>query len=169
MHVAWDQIQTVEALVRAGTLEGAARELGLRHTTIARRMEALERALDTPLFVRGARWIPTDLARALAERAAPMHRGAAEVEALIERARHGRSERLTITTNDVLAPLLLRALARSTPRTIDLHVADAVDPLERGTVDLALRPSQEPLGSLRGRRLGRLRLAVVRARGGRDR
>lgn len=41
------------AIARAGTLAGAARELGVEHTTVGRRLAALETALGVRLFTRG--------------------------------------------------------------------------------------------------------------------
>ena len=46
MHITWDDLQTVEALVRAGSVVGAARELSLRHSSISRRVDVLERSLE---------------------------------------------------------------------------------------------------------------------------
>lgn len=161
MHIAWEDLQTVEALVRVGTIAGAGRELGLRHTSVSRRVDALERALQLPLFLRGARLEPTALARELASRAGRMAREANDVAALVEDARRQRERRLVVTTNDVLAPLLFAALARRRdgPR-VEVRVSDTEEPLTPGVIDLALRPSSQPAGALRGWRLGRLRVGV---------
>lgn len=48
----WDDLRIFLAIARAGTLLGAARSLGVNHTTIARRLSALEAALDADLFIR---------------------------------------------------------------------------------------------------------------------
>ena len=48
----WDDLRIFLAIARAGTLLGAARALGVNHTTIARRLSALEGALEADLFVR---------------------------------------------------------------------------------------------------------------------
>ncbi|MDT8267716.1 LysR family transcriptional regulator, partial [Roseomonas sp. DSM 102946] len=48
----WDRLRTLLALRRGGTLSAAARSLGVDHTTVARRLDSLERDLDTPLFTR---------------------------------------------------------------------------------------------------------------------
>ena len=50
MRMTWDDLQTVEALVRAGSVVGAARELSLRHSSISRRVDALERSLGAAEF-----------------------------------------------------------------------------------------------------------------------
>ncbi len=48
----WDDLRIFLAIARAGTLLGAARALGVNHTTVARRLSALEGALQADLFVR---------------------------------------------------------------------------------------------------------------------
>lgn len=167
MHIAWDDLQTVEALVRTGSIVGAARELSLRHTSISRRVDALERSLGTPLFLRGARLRPTPLALSIAERAGAMRSHATDIEALIEEQRRLGEGRLVITTNDVLAPLLFEALRRAAlhEERVEVLVSDAEQELAPGVADLALRPSYTPGGTLRGQRLGTLRVGVFRARG----
>jgi DNA-binding transcriptional LysR family regulator len=48
----WDALRIFLAVARAGQLLGAARRLGLNHATVARRLDALEAATGSPLFVR---------------------------------------------------------------------------------------------------------------------
>ena len=165
MHLTWDDLQTVEVLVRTGSIVAAARELSLRHSSISRRVDALERALGAPLFLRGARLQPTALGRAIAEHAGRMRPHAMDVGALLEQQRRAREGRLVVTTNDVLASLLFAALrtCRFTER-VEVRISESELVLEPGVTDLALRPSHTPGGALRGRQLGRLRLGVFRAR-----
>lgn len=46
----WDDLRIFLDVVRTGTASGAAKRLGIDHTTVARRMRALEEALGTLLF-----------------------------------------------------------------------------------------------------------------------
>ena len=48
----WDDLRYFLAAARQETLSGAARALGVKHSTIGRRISALERSLGAPLFVR---------------------------------------------------------------------------------------------------------------------
>jgi DNA-binding transcriptional LysR family regulator len=50
----WDNLRTFLAIVRAGRVSGAARRLGVEHTTIGRRLAGLEADLGVPLFYRTA-------------------------------------------------------------------------------------------------------------------
>lgn len=48
----WDNLRFFLELSRAGKLTVAARRLGVDHTTVARRVQALEKLLGRPLFIR---------------------------------------------------------------------------------------------------------------------
>lgn len=50
----WDNLRYFLELSRAGTLTAAARRLGVDHTTVARRIQALEKSHGAALFVRAA-------------------------------------------------------------------------------------------------------------------
>ena len=50
----WDNLRYFLELARAGTLVGAARRLAVDHTTVARRIQALEKQMDVALFAREA-------------------------------------------------------------------------------------------------------------------
>ena len=50
----WDHLRFFAALVQAGSLAGAARLLQVEHTTVARRLRALEKVMGQALFVRHA-------------------------------------------------------------------------------------------------------------------
>lgn len=49
----WNDLRYFLAIARAGSLAAAARELGVEHTTVSRRLAALEGDLDAKLFARG--------------------------------------------------------------------------------------------------------------------
>lgn len=48
----WDHLRIFLAIAREGQLLAAARKLGLNHATVSRRLDAIETALGTQLFVR---------------------------------------------------------------------------------------------------------------------
>jgi DNA-binding transcriptional LysR family regulator len=49
----WNDFRYFLAIARSGSLAGAGRELGVKHTTVGRRLAALEAELGTRLFLRG--------------------------------------------------------------------------------------------------------------------
>lgn len=54
MKVDWDHLRFFLVLARAKTLTNAARLIGVEHSTVARRIQALESTLGTQLFKREA-------------------------------------------------------------------------------------------------------------------
>ncbi len=69
----WGDLRFFLELARTGTLLGAARRLGVEHTTIARRLDRLEAALGTPLFDRHrGGCTPTEAGQALLPHAEAM-------------------------------------------------------------------------------------------------
>ena len=67
----WDDLRVFLAMARSGSLSGAARNLEVEHSTVARRLTRLEKSLDCKLFNRMARgWSLTPEGEALLERAA---------------------------------------------------------------------------------------------------
>ncbi len=119
-------------------LGSAARELGLRHSSVSRRVAALEARVGAALFLRGTRLTPTKLARGMAARASTMRAAAAEIEAAVTAEQRHRAQRLVVTTNDVLAPLLFLVVSKtgSSP-SVDVLVSDTELALAPGEVDLA--------------------------------
>jgi DNA-binding transcriptional LysR family regulator len=62
----WDVYRSFAAVLREGSLSGAARALGMTQPSIARHIDALEQAIDGKLFVRSQRGLsPTDHALSL--------------------------------------------------------------------------------------------------------
>ncbi|NOU01544.1 MAG: LysR family transcriptional regulator [Gallionella sp.] len=51
----WDDFKVLLALMRAGSLAGAARLLGIDHSTVSRRLAAMEEAMGATLILRGGR------------------------------------------------------------------------------------------------------------------
>lgn len=66
----WDDVRYFLQLAREGSLSGAARKLGVEHSTVARRVEALEQTLGVRLFDRLPRgWSLTPEGETLVEHA----------------------------------------------------------------------------------------------------
>lgn len=69
----WDDVRHFLALARLGSLSAAARQLAVEHSTVARRVDALEKSLAVRLFDRLAKgWALTAEGEALLARAARM-------------------------------------------------------------------------------------------------
>ncbi|MCA9605069.1 MAG: LysR family transcriptional regulator [Myxococcales bacterium] len=165
----WDDLRFVLATARARTLSGAAQELGVTHTTVARRLRALEERIGARVFdARAEGLVPTAAGERLRDAAERMEE---EVMGL-DRAIVGRDARLTgplcVATTDLLVlwfPELWASFAKEYPG-IDLEVAAStrVANLTKRDADVAIRFTNRPPENLVGRKVGRLDYAVYGAR-----
>ncbi|KXF76338.1 LysR family transcriptional regulator [Paramesorhizobium deserti] len=155
----WDDIRIFLAVARAGQILGAARRLGLNHTTVARRLTALETALNTTLLTR--RTNGSELTQAgeefllSAERieaemlAARSHVGDADV-AISGTVRIGAPDGFGVT---FLAPRLASLTARYPDLTIQLVPVPRSFSLSRREADIAITVDRPDQGRLIARKL----------------
>ena len=157
--LAWDDLRTVLAVVRGGSLSAAARSLGVNHATVFRRLKAIEARLGVRLFERLPSGYMATAAglevRAAAERV--------EVEVLdLARRLAGRDLRLEGTVrltapDDLMERVLTGCLARFRTRYPGIVVEAMIDnrmlSLTRREADIALRPTHAPPESAVGRRV----------------
>lgn len=152
-------MQTVLALVRAGSLAAAGDRLGLTYTTVARRIQRAEEALGRPLFERRPEgYHPTVEAREIAEAASQMEVAEQSVLRRLAGQDQDLSGPLNLTAPPLLVQTLLAPLLNEFTRTypqidLSLRAADGVLDLARREADLALRISRDPLESLIGRKM----------------
>jgi DNA-binding transcriptional LysR family regulator len=109
----WDDLRFVLAVASAGSLAGAARALGVNHTTVLRRVIAFEKRLGLRLFER----LPTGyVLTAGGEELIAAARRVEETITTLERKLAGRDSRLSgavrITTADTLMASILPAAGR---------------------------------------------------------
>lgn len=164
-------LRTLLAIAREGSLAGAARRLKVNHSTVFRRLGAIEARLGTRLFERQDGSYATTAAGEDLLRTA--ERVEAEVEGL-ERRLSGQDLRLTgslrLTAPDDLAevmvmPALVEFRARYPDITVELVVDNRMLNLTRREADIALRPTRQPPETLTGRRVATLASAVYTAAG----
>jgi DNA-binding transcriptional LysR family regulator len=151
----WNDIKSFLAVVRSGRLTAAAARLGLDHSTLSRRLAALEHALKAPLFDRSpSGYAPTEQGRRLLPIAEEMERlalgagdavggSAASVEGKV---RIGAPEGFG---SYFLAPRIARLKARHPRLTVQLVAAPAVFSLSRRDADLVVSVSRPPAGRLK--------------------
>jgi DNA-binding transcriptional LysR family regulator len=64
----WDGLKVIFALVRAGTIQEAAKQLGMNPTTVSRKVDKLTKEIGHTLLTRkNGLWVPTDLGQKLFE------------------------------------------------------------------------------------------------------
>lgn len=161
----WDDCRYFLTVAEAGSLSAAARRLGQSHSTILRRLDKLEAALDTRLFERfQSGYVLTAAGDELLSLLAPVGEGMEETE----RRMSGRDSELqgtirVTTTDTLLNTLLLPALAAFRKLHPGIRLQVTVDNsflnLTRRNADVALRPSNSPPDNLVGRKLGSLKTA----------
>lgn len=165
----WDDLRLFLAVARAGSLSGAARSLGVTHSTVFRRIGAFEARLRVRLFDR----LPGGyaLTQAGEEMRDFVIRIEEEITALALKVT-GQDQRPTgtirITTTDLLAvgvlPRHVAAFRAEWPEIeIEVVVADRVLDLTRREADVALRIGNPGQETLIGRRVGRLAFAAYTA------
>ncbi|OFA03415.1 LysR family transcriptional regulator [Duganella sp. HH101] len=140
----WDHLRYFLALHDAGTLSGAARAAGVEHTTVARRIDALEAALAVKLFDRFPKgWSLTAAGKALVPHARKMEenlhglmRAASGSAALSGKVRVSAPPALSAY---LLAPHLKAALFRLPGIELDLRGEARETDLMRRESDIALR------------------------------
>lgn len=162
----WTDLRFFAAVARAGTLAGAARTLGVNHSTVFRRINALEGALAVKLFER------TRTGYVLSAEGEEMMATAAGVEEAItalDRRLSGKDYRLSgtvrVTTTDTLGSAFLQphllAFRRAYPGIqTELVISNEFFSLSKREADIAIRPTRTPPEELVGRRLGNLAWAV---------
>jgi DNA-binding transcriptional LysR family regulator len=141
----WDDLRAFLALARQGSAREAGAQLRASHSTVARRLDALEAALGTRLFDRGPDgFVITEAGRQVLPHAERVEQEMAD----LQRGVAGRDERLAgpvaVTCGDSgVAALLLRALAGLCERHPEIELRFTVDgrpfDLARREADVAVR------------------------------
>lgn len=168
-RVEWSDLEVVLAICRGGSLAGAAKLLRNNHSTVFRRINAIEERLGVRLFER----LPTGYEMTEAG-VATMHyaeRMEAEVRAF-ETELFARDQKLhgkiRIGMGEGLAKLIfppLLAEFRLAHPGVSIDVVSSVEnsDLSRRDVDIAVRATKKPPESSVGRRIGDLEFAVYAA------
>ena len=161
-RVDWDGLRYFRAVAAAHTLSGAARELGVEHTTVARRIDGLEAELGARLFLRNPRgYVLTRVGETILETADSMEQ---QMDRAVRLARGQDVEMqgaVRVATADALATHLvvpaLPTLLRENPKLRVEIVSDTRQhDLSRREADVALR-----LGSSSDERLIVKKLGVL--------
>ncbi|QUD86700.1 LysR family transcriptional regulator [Phenylobacterium montanum] len=164
--VDWSLYRTLRAVLRAGSLSGAARTLGLSQPTVGRHIEQLEQALGLPLFTRSPTGLrPTDLARELgpyletmASAAAAAARDAsAEADEVAGVVRVTASE---IIGAEVLPPILAEFNDLYPKVVVELVLSNRAEDLLRRAADIAVRMVRPTQGALLAKRIGSLEIGL---------
>jgi DNA-binding transcriptional LysR family regulator len=167
--LSWDEFRLVKAIADAHSLVGAAEALGLNHSTIFRRLGAVEEALGARLFERSrSGYQPTAAGEEMVALATGMSDSVVEFERRVAGRDVKPSGELRVTTVDSMAvhllPPIFARFRQSNPGVhLDVILAAQQLNLSRRDADVAIRATNEPPETLVGRRIGPIRWAVYAA------
>jgi DNA-binding transcriptional LysR family regulator len=136
----WNDIRTFLAVAREGSLSGAARALGVQHTTVSRRLEALERAMGVSLVVRLPGGIAlTPLGQMMRMKSITLDRAMGDLMASVLSGVHQVRLALPSGFSTIFAERLVTF--HQTHPEISLELTSGSRPVDllRGEADLALR------------------------------
>ena len=155
----WNDLRYFLAVCRAGTLAGAARDLNVRHSTVGRRLEALEQALAVSLFTRTPDgFVPTEAGAGILALAEEAERAAVAIERRVAGSDTRIEGTVRMTTSEGFSGFLVRRLAALHERYPDLMVevlsGNRFYDLTRGEADLALRIGETTQPDLMCKRIG---------------
>lgn len=156
--VEWSDLRILLALARSGSMVAAAKSLRVEHTTVGRRIAALEAALGARLVTRARSGATlTDAGREAVRAAEEMERAHEALTRRLAQATEAPSGRVRVTLTDGLAPILMRSLSALTERYPALEVEVQSTPLllsiEKGEADIGLRMVKPEVATLVARRI----------------
>jgi DNA-binding transcriptional LysR family regulator len=153
----WDDLKFVLAIATSGNLSAASRRLGVNHSTVSRRLSALEQSIGTRLFER----LPDGLM--------PTPAGTEAIESArrVEAELHALDTRITAQDSELEGPLRVTAaqlifqaglagimarFAERHPRIdLSMNAANEILSLTRREADVAIRVTDRPDEGLFGR------------------
>lgn len=167
MHrgLAWDDLLYVLSVGRSGSLSGAARALRVNHSTVFRRIGAIEEQLGVRLFDRHRDgYSATAAGEAVIELAERLDDDVLALERRLAGEDLRPSGTVRVTTTDTMISTvtpICGAFRRLYPEIcVELITGNQFLNLSRRDADIALRPSKDPPESLYGRRLATIAFAV---------
>lgn len=162
----WDLYRTFSAVLREGSLSGAARTLDMSQPSVSRHIEALERAIGAKLFVRSHRGLsPTERAKRLRPYAEALVATSAALlrTATTDEGRVAGTVRITaaeVIAVEHLPPILAAARRRHRDLAIELVASDTVSDLLQRQADIAVRMIEPVQQSLVARRVASVTLGL---------
>lgn len=166
----WDHLRYFLALANAGSLSQAARDIGVSHTTVLRRVRAFEKELETHLFDHTAQGHKlTQAGESLYVEAQKMQAAVSDISRKISGIDQQIEGPVSITTTDtlghyVLPPVITRLHQRYPQLSITLIASNRMSDIDNREADIALRTCTEPPPNLVGRKVCAFNFSACAAR-----
>lgn len=161
----WDLLQSLHAVLEAGTFSAAARLRRLTQPTLGRHIDQLERQLGAPLFLRSPRGLrPTDLALSFRPHLADMAAAAQAASRDASGVANGAGGVVRVAASDVIGievlPGILTTFRQANPGVdVELALSNKIEDLTRRDADIAVRMARPTQNSLVAKKVGELTLA----------
>jgi len=162
----WERQRAFLAVMREGSLSGAARALNVAQPTVRRRIEDLEREHGVVLFTRSpAGLMPTEIAGELAAHVEAMSRAALSFARAASAEAGSAAGTVRITASEVvgvevLPPILADLRNRHPGLVIELGLSNRSENLLDREADIAVRMVRPVQDALVAKRIGAIRLGL---------
>jgi DNA-binding transcriptional LysR family regulator len=165
-NIGWELYRSLLAVLREGSLSGAARALGIAQPTVGRHITALEETLGLVLFTRTqAGLLPTESALALQVHAQEMETSAAALGRAAASRGQGVTGVVRVTASEVVGvevlPPIVSALCAAHPGLkIELVLSNRTQDLLQREADIAVRMVRPAQDQLIARHIGHIALGL---------
>ncbi|MEJ2452637.1 MAG: LysR family transcriptional regulator [Candidatus Thiodiazotropha sp.] len=166
MNLNWDDLRVFLAVARCGAISSGARQLGLQHSTVSRRIQKLEQDLGVRLFDKvPSGYQLTSEGEDLQQAAGRMEREVLTVDGAMSGKDMSPSGPLRVTAIDNMASTVLMPMftgfGRQYPEvTLHLMVSNSDLSLAQREADVAIRLTNTPPDTLIGKRVVTVSSAV---------
>tara|TARA_R110002096_G_scaffold209855_3_gene397055 strand:- start:230 stop:1102 length:873 start_codon:yes stop_codon:yes gene_type:complete len=167
----WNDLPYFLAVAKSGTLMGASKQLNVNHSTVFRRINALEDKLGTRLFERMAEgYVLTEIGHAVLQHAEVVENSIHSLERAVAGNDFELSGEIRITApfslaEHVLVPCIAKFRLKHPGITINIIVSSALYDLSRRDADIAIRSTNNPPDYLIGRKVTDLTWSVYASKG----
>jgi len=164
--ISWDLVGAFRAVMRTGSLSGAARALGVAQPTVRRQVEQLEEVLGVVLFTRSQTGLTaTDAANAALPYAESMAGVADALVRSVSAAAAAELGTVRVTCSDLVGaevlPGIVADLLRAHPKLqIELSLSNANEDLLRREADVAVRMAAPTQSALVAKHVGSVKLGA---------
>jgi len=168
--LSWDEFRLVKSIAEARSLVGAAERLGVNHSTVFRRLAAVESAVGARLFERArSGYEPTAAGDEMIALASTMAESVLEFERRVAGRDIKPTGELSVTTPEAIGQHFMPAIvaqfqAQNPGVVVELILSDQSLNLSRRDADIAIRMTNDPPETLVGRRICTGRWGVYRRR-----
>ena len=157
--LSWDEFRLVKSIAEARSLVGAAELLGVNHSTVFRRLAAVESAVGARLFERSRTgYEPTAAGEEMIALAATMAESVLEFERRVAGRDIKPTGELSVTTPEAIGLHFMPAIvaqfqAQNPGIVVELILSNQPLNLSRRDADIAIRLTNDPPETLVGRRI----------------